>query len=335
MSESRHKTYNCFSRTQSAIYTMMSAPEESTSVLDLELIAQEELKKRKREKAAKPMQQSAQEPAPSVIIEDNAVIEDKLEPPVELPPEAPVVPAAPTKLVRKRKAARKKKQLPVGTATSRQIAKKHDAERRMLQKNLNEMAKKRERDIKDLMDEVLKEHYSQVDKERLDYLSILGELKDTIALQSKEVTNNCQQVVTTAAQDEVERMVNWFHDEFMKELDKKTNEYEGLKANAEKQVNKMTEESDSKSQRIMMMDEKIKQLATHLPEDLRRELFEELGLQHLEPEPKPEAKRERRGVFYKLSQLFKRAPKKSKPAPNKKKQKSNQKRVVAKQVIAS
>ena len=66
-------------------------------------------------------------------------------------------------------------------------------------------------------------------------------------------------------------MVNWFHDEFMKELDKKTQDYEDLKATSEKQANKMSEENDSKSRKIRMLDETIKELATHLPEKVRQD----------------------------------------------------------------
>jgi hypothetical protein len=138
-------------------------------------------------------------------------------------------------------------------------------------------------------------------------------------------------------------MVNWFHEEFMQELAKKSQMYEDLKVSSEKQVNKMSAENDTKSQKIMMLDEKIKELALHLPKNAREEIFEELGLEHLkvgaavvEEKPKGE-KVQGKGMFSKLSQLFKRQPSKAKakPAQGKPKPaKGQQKRPSAEGVIA-
>ena len=286
----------------------MSEIQELSSTFELESIAQEELKKRAREKAARAQaaslqkMQAAAEPAP--------VVQETAEPEI-----APKVAAAPAK----KHAAKKHKGQSAaahGDKHNRELVRKHEAERKALQKNVNEMAKKRDRDIKDLMEKVLKDHYAQVDKERADYVAVLDELKKSLEAQSQEVITGTQQVVTTAAQEEVERMVNWFHDEFMKELTSKSQQYEELKISSEKQVNKMSQESDNKSQRIMMLDEKIKELAIKLPKDVREELFKELGLEHLEEPAKPEKEQKKKGpgFFAKLSQMFKNSNKsKAKP----------------------
>ncbi|MGI0037362.1 MAG: hypothetical protein ACRD99_03290, partial [Nitrososphaera sp.] len=116
-------------------------------------------------------------------------------------------------------------------------------------------------------------------------------------------------------------------------------QYEELKLSSEKQVNKMSQESDTKSQKIMILDDKIRELAMRLPKDVRDELFEELGLEHLE-EPKPPVKVEKKnskGIFAKLSELFKRraAKPKTKPASGKAKQaKGSHKRAAPQSVIA-
>jgi hypothetical protein len=287
----------------------MSEIQELSSTFELESIAQEELKKRAREKAARSQAASLQkmqvpaEPAP--VVQETA--EPEIEPKVSAP--AP-----------KKSAAKKPKAHSVvahGDKRSREIARKHEVERKALQKNLNEMAKKRDRDIRDLMEKVLKDHYAQVDKERADYVAVLNELKKSVESQSQDVISGTQQVVTSAAQEEVERMVNWFHDEFMKELTSKSQQYEELKISSEKQVNKMSQESDNKSQRIMMLDEKIKELSIKLPKDVREELFKELGLEHLEEPEKPGKEQKKKGpsFFAKLSQMFKNSNKsKAKPA---------------------
>ncbi len=308
----------------------MSEIEEPSSIFELESIAQEELKKRAREKAARAQAASLQklQVAPAIVpLADTAV---------EKPTPKPELPASP---IKKQTSKKQKSRTVSGDKNTRDIIKKHNIERKALQKNISDLSKKRERDIRDLMEKVLKDHYAQVDKERADYVGVLSGLKSSLEGQTREITTSCQQVVTTAAQDEVERMVNWFHDEFMQELAKKSEQYEELRKSSEKQVNKMSEESDSKSQKIMMLDEKIKELALHLPKDIREELFEELGLEHLKAQEKP-AKPEKvkgKGMFSKLSQLFKRSPSKpkSKPVQSKVKQvKTQQKRPSAENVIA-
>src|SRR6185503_8051439 len=305
----------------------MSEIGEPSSTFELETIAMEELKKRAREKAAKAQAASLQ----------TMHLEPKVEP-ISVEPTQPKAPEPVAAEPVKKQVTKKKITHTAAKPTqNRELARKHESERKALQKNLNEMAKKRERDIRDLMDKVLKDHYAQVDKERADYLSVLVELKKSLEGQSKEITTSCQQVVTTAAQEEVDRMVNWFHDEFMQELDKKSQQYEELRLSSEKQVNKMSQESDGKSQKIMILDEKIRELAMRLPKDVRDELFEELGLEPLE-EPKAPAKVEKKkGIFAKLSQLFKRPANKpkTKPASGKGKQaKGQHKRPHPQNVIA-
>lgn len=308
---------------------MMSEPEDSASVIDLELIAQEELRKRNKEKAARQAQLSQPPPQPSMEPEPQAP-QPAVQPVEKVP--------SPTKVIKKLVAKKKRAPLP-SDPRAREIARKHEAERKSIQKDLDALAKKRDRDIRELMDKALRDHYELIDKERSDYLELLRELKKSLEAQTQGITESCQQVVTTAAQDEVERMVNWFHEEFMKELNKKNREFEDLKATAEKQVNKMTEENDNKSKKIMQLDDKIKELAASLPADVRKALFAELGLEHLEPVkvvPK-EPKRERKGLFSRLSQVFKRTPKKAaKPVKVRTKQtKKAQKRVLEEEVVAN
>jgi hypothetical protein len=285
--------------------------EMETSTFELESIAQEELRKRAREKAARAQAASLQK----------VQVEMEAEPAEEQEVVAPTPkPQAPAPAVKKHSPRKRVKRHVVVDKSTRELIRKHAAERKAMEKNMNEMTKKRERDIKDLMEKVLKNHYAQVDKERADYLSVLGDLKNSLEGQSREITTSCQQVVTSAAQDEVERMVNWFHDEFMQELNKKAQEYEELKVSSENQVNKMSEESEGKSQKIMILDARIKKLAFHLPKDVRKELFAELGLEHLETQLVQEKaqKKEGKGFFSKLSQMFKGKPKaKAKPPQGK------------------
>jgi hypothetical protein len=309
---------------------MSEIEDEASSVIDLELIAQKELEKKKREKAVTVSIETLRAPPQTREPEDVKLAPVEQAKPAGLEQASPPEPVQEQVVPQKSRKTKRRHRLPVSNnKTSRMLAKKHDAERRALEKKLNEQAKKRERDIMELAERALDAHFAQTDKERQDFLALLLELKDTIADQSKEALKSTQHLASTAAESEVERMVNWFRDEFMKELDKKAKEYEELKASSENQVNKMTEESDGKSQQIMMMDEKIKEMASLLPDDVRKEILEELGLGHLLTVEKASAVQTRHekpkaGFMSKLASLFSRKPRKVPPKPKVKKEKERQ-----------
>jgi hypothetical protein len=141
-------------------------------------------------------------------------------------------------------------------------------------------------------------------------------LKESISSQTTQFATTCQEAASGAAQTEVERMTSWFREEFIKELDRKSHEYEDLRAASEKQANKLSEESESKSQRMLVLDAKIKELATYLPADVRRELSVEFGIELGEQDIAEKAPKHKPGLFDRLIASFKHEPK-SKPAkPN-------------------
>jgi hypothetical protein len=177
--------------------------------------------------------------------------------------------------------------------------------------------------------------------------ALRSDVKGILDGQTKELKQTCSEAVTSVNQEELARLVNWFHEEFMKEMDNKSKQYETLKTSSENQANRMVGEIDSKNQRIKVLDQKILDLAERLPKDVRQALFEELGLQHLVQEQERAKEREKelkkeqkKGFMSKLSSLFRKAPKKPKPvaqpekAKKKEEQKNLRKRQAPAQVIA-
>lgn len=281
-----------------------SSPEFSLDVLSQEELTRKIQKMGKRQGRAIPQQEQAESQAQGE--------------PIELAPKA-----NPKKPLRsKRRSSAKTNQSKTRPVTrdpqTHAMEKKHEQERKMLLKNMNEMAKKKDRDIRELMDVALKNHYTHIEKERQDYLSLLGELKETILAQGKESLSGMQQMAVSVTESEVERMVNWFQDEFMKELTRKSQEYEELKALSEMKVNSMFEENQAKSREINSLDVRLRRIASALPANVRDEVFEELGLQHLIEERENQSHHEQRqkaGLFAKLKKMFskKHHEKKSKP----------------------
>ena len=296
---------------------MMMSEAEETSVLDLESIALEAVKK-------KSLQKNLPSPNPPPVAATSIIVNEPVNVPevVETAPQEPEIAPKP--------------RITTASKHARTIDRKITAERRTVEKNLHDLAKKKDQDMVRLMEQAMKNHCAQIDKERSDYLAVMHELKEAITNQTTQFAESCQNAATDAAEGEVERMIAWFHDEFMKELDRKSREYEDLRTASEKQANKMLEENEGKSKRIMILDDKIKELAGSLPPDIRRELSKELGIEISDNKaPAETAKKQKAGLFTKLAAIF-RQKSKPKPAPmNKKHKKTSSKQRAPQDVIAS
>ncbi|MGI0013294.1 MAG: hypothetical protein ACREBU_07625, partial [Nitrososphaera sp.] len=232
----------------------MSETVDSGSVDELEALAQKVLKRRSEKTVAKQPSEKPSEP-------------------LEIRPEESKDHKEKPSTMRSPRGQRK-----------RDSAKTHQTDRRAFQKILREQSARNKSDLKVWMEKVMRNHDSQTGKVIADYrkqnAALRNEIRDLLGGQTKEFKKSCEDLVVTSNQEELERLVNWFHDEFIKELDISSRRFEELRATSETQANKMTEEVESKAQRIALLDEWIKELAGHLPKDLRQELFEELGLQY-------------------------------------------------------
>jgi ribosomal protein L34E len=198
----------------------------------------------------------------------------------------------------------------------RSVSKSH-FQPRSLQSALNQQARRNKSDLKVLMEKSVKSHDSKIGKVIAYYrnqnIALHKELNHLFENQNKEFRKGCEDLVARNSQEELERLTNWFHDAFIKELEKKVREYEELRMSSEKQAGKMTEEIGGRNARIKILEGKIEELTRKLPKDVRHKLFVELGLQRLEIEEaarKAEMKK-RKGFFAGLASLFKSKPKAS------------------------
>ncbi len=330
---------------------MMTEVEDS-SLDELESIAKRVLSKNAEKRQA----ERATESTPKGVIPTKVIssVEVSYSPKTTRPPQA----TAPQKVQAvKPKRARAKSHGTITTIRAahrkelKDIKAKHKTERKQLKNALDEQAKKSRSDLKMWMEKAMKDHESRIGKMVADNASqntaLRSDVKGILAGQTRELKQTCAEAVTSVNQEELLRLVNWFHEEFMKEMDNKSKQYEVLKTSSENQANRMVGEIDTKNQRIKVLDQKILELAERLPKDVRQALFEELGLQHLVQEQERAKEREKelkkeqkKGFMSKLSSLFKKAPKKPKPvaqpekAKKKEEQKNLRKRQAPTQVIA-
>lgn len=328
---------------------MMTEVEDS-SLDELESIAKRVLSKNAEKRQA----ERATESTPKGVIPTKVIssVEVNYSPKTVSPPQATIPPKAPEVKPKARAKSR-------GTITTiraahrkelKDIKAKHKTERKQLKNALDEQVKKSRNDLKMWMEKAMKDHESRISKMVADnasqHTALRSDVKGILDGQTKELKQTCAEAVTSVNQEELERLVNWFHEEFMKEIDNKSKQYEILKTSSENQANRMVGEIDTKNQRIKVLDQKILDLAQRLPKDVRQALFEELGLQHLVQEQERAKEREKelkkeqkKGFMSRLSSLFKKAPKKPKPAPpekakKKEEQKNLRKRQAPAQVIA-
>ena len=322
---------------------------EDSSLDELESIAKRVLSKNAEKRlAARPAESTPKEVIPTKVISS---LEVNYSPKAISPPQAIIPPKAQEVKPKKARAKSHGKISTIRAAHRKEmkgIKAKHKTERKQLKNALDEQVKKSRSDLKMWMEKAIKDHESRIRKMVVDNVNqntaLRSDVKGILDGQTKELKLTCTEAVTSVNQEELERLVNWFHEEFMKEIDNKSKQYENLKTSSENQANRMVGEIDNRTQRIKVLDQKIMELAQRLPKDVRQALFEELGLQHLEQElerAKAKEKEQKKGFMSKLSSLFKKSPKKAKqPAqpekPKKKEepQKNLRKRQAPAQVIA-
>lgn len=326
---------------------------EDSSLDELESIAKRVLSKNAEKRQA----ERATESTPKGVIPTKVIssVEVNYSPKTVSPPQATVPYKTPAVKPKKARAKSHGTITTIRTAHRKElkdIKAKHKTERKQLKNALDEQVKKSRSDLKMWMEKAMKEHESRISKMVADnasqHTALRSDVKGILNGQTKELKQTCSDAVTSVNQEELERLVNWFHEEFMKEIDSKSKQYEILKTSSENQANRMVGEIDTKNQRIKVLDQKILDIAQRLPKNVRQALFEELGLQHLVQEQERAKEREKelkkeqkKGFMSKLSSLFKKAPKKPKPVaqPEKPKKKEEQKKDLRKrqapaQVIA-
>ncbi len=266
----------------------MSEAEDSVLVDELEVIAQKALKQRSEKSVIREPSKETSEPGEIRHI--------------ELRKDHNVTPPA-------TKAPRRKPR--------RDTRKANQVDQRSLQKLLKEQASKNKSDLRAWMEKMIRNQDSQIGRVIADYrkqnAAMRNEIRDLIGGQTKEFKQSCEDLAVTTSQEELEKLVNWFHDEFIKELDISSRRFEELRSSSETEANRMTQEVESRNQRIELLDQWIKELAGYLPKDVRQELFEELGLQYLDnyEDSLKRAKKQRKGFLSRISSLFSRGPPKA------------------------
>jgi len=260
--------------------------------------------------------------------------ERKVKPPIDTPvkvehqPPEEVKTDTPEKISRTKPTLRKRTQ----TKVDRQME-------RTLRKVVSEQTKRTKADLR-MLEKVMKKYESKIERMIGNNLgqsiSLQEEVKGLINGQSEELKKSCEDIVVSNSQDELQKLTDWFYDEFMKALDGKSGEYESLKSSSEAQANRMVEEIDSRAKRIKVLDQKIADIASYLPKDVRTELFAELGLEYLDSTivRSAEKKQARKGIIAKLSSLFKRKPKQAtRPSVTKSKKKLDEQKRARKKLV--
>jgi len=210
-----------------------------------------------------------------------------------------------------RRVPEKKPAEPKGIDTDKiqQILKKHGEERKLLQKEIKEQAKRGRDDLGKALKQTEKSYHVQLEKLRQDYESqsakLQNELEVFLADKMAEMKQHNQDVVLTDSQERLQKLQDWLHGEFVSELQTKTNELEQVKATSDVQVQNLVLEVDKKNQEIVRLHNKIREITQHLKRGMREQILDELHLVELNTDEKgKKKKKQHKGFFARFSSKF-------------------------------
>lgn len=164
-----------------------------------------------------------------------------------------------------------------------QILKKNAEERKVLQKEIKDQAKKNREDLGKALKQTEKTYRVQLEQLKHDYevrsVKLQNELETFLGAKMDEMKEHSEKVVLTDSQDRLEKLQEWLHGEFVSELQTKTNELEQTKAASDTKVQELVHEVDRKNQEIVFLQNKIKEITYHLKRGKREEILDDLGLE--------------------------------------------------------
>ena len=189
-----------------------------------------------------------------------------------------------------------------------EILKKHAAERKVLQNEIKEQARRSREDLNKALKQTEKSYRVQLEQLRADYetrsAKLQSELQGFLGEQMKEIKILNHDAVVEDSKERMEKLQEWLHSEFVTELQNKTNELGQIKASSDAQVQELVHEVDRKNREIVSLQNKIKEISLHLKKGLREELYDELGF---EDDPSPvdkKKKKQKKGIFARLGSMF-------------------------------
>lgn len=190
-----------------------------------------------------------------------------------------------------------------------QLLKKHGEERKLLQKEIKEQAKRNREDLGKALKQTEKTYHVELERLRQDYESrsakLQNELEVFLADKMAEMKQHNQEVILTDSQDRLEKLQEWLHGEFVTELQTKTNELEQLKASSDTQVQNLVHEVDKKNQEIVHLQNKIREITQHLKRGMREQILDDLHLSEFEADEKVrKKKKQHKGLFARFSSKF-------------------------------
>jgi hypothetical protein len=190
-----------------------------------------------------------------------------------------------------------------------QILKKHGEERKLLQKEIKEQARRNREDLGKALKQTEKTYHAQLERLRQDYelrsSKLQNELEVFLAGKMAEMKQHNQEVILNDSQDRLEKLQGWLHGEFVSELQTKTNEFEQLKASSDSKVESLVHEVDRKNQEIIHLQNKIREITQHLKRGTREQILDELHLAELDTDEKVrKKKKQHKGLFARFSSKF-------------------------------
>ena len=202
-----------------------------------------------------------------------------------------------TKTVRISQSDGKKKLVDLRAAHRKEIQalkSKHRLEYKSVRSELREQLRKSNIAIKEAKEGSKKFYEGQLRQIRDDYTrqneSLRAELKKFLAQAVDDTSRNYETTLANESNERFDSLRSMIHEDFVLELQKKTDETEQIKAESEAEIARVTQESRDKGHRIAQLEIRMKAISHYLPDDIRKDIYEQFGfraeLDSVEEKPK-------------------------------------------------
>ena len=174
---------------------------------------------------------------------------------------------------------------------------KHRVEHKLVQGALRDQFKKSKVAIKEAKEGSKKFYDIQLRQLRGDFTSqndtLRVELKSFLEDSVEGVAKNYETRLANASNERLDNLRSMIHEDFVEAMQRKEDEIDQIRGESQAEIVRVVQESTDKGHRITQLEKRMKEISHHLPEDVKKDIYEQFGFK-IEPEALQEKPKEKR-----------------------------------------
>jgi hypothetical protein len=175
---------------------------------------------------------------------------------------------------------------------------KHRVEHKLVQGALRDQFKKSKVAVKEAKEGSKKFYDIQLRQLRSDFTNqnetLRLELKKFLEGSVEEVANNYEMRLANESNERLDNLRSMIHDDFVEAMQRKEDEIDQIRGESQAEIARVTQESTDKGHRITQLEKRMKEISHHLPDDVKKDIYEQFGfkteLEALQEKPKEKRK---------------------------------------------